>query len=132
MTFAPQREELAGTIDSVVSRSIVKSVYNDGDRTFLTLQQECKTNMPVITDTQAIIVPLTNPNLDFVMFDKSYIHLNLTMRFKVDGYETPGRNPPEDANGAAWSDKGLDVDEVAPEEGVGYGMTEAEVNGQPG
>ena len=132
MTFAPQKEELAGTIDSVISRSIVKSVYNDGDRTFLTLQQECKTNMPVITDSQAIIVPLTNPNLDFVMFDKSYIHLNLTMRFKVDGYETPGREPPKDADDNEWSDKGLDVDEVAPEEGVGYGMTEAQPQGQPG
>ena len=69
MTFAPQKEEFAGTIDSVISRSIVKSVYNDGDRTYLTLQQECKTNLPIITDSQAIIVPLTNPNLDFVQFD---------------------------------------------------------------
>ena len=119
MTFAPQKEEFAGTIDSVISRSIVKSVYNDGDRTYLTLQQECKTNLPIITDSQAIIVPLTNPNLDFVQFDKSYIHLTANVEFLLQGYETPSWSA-EDTPDKKFYEKGLDEDEKNTEPDVGY------------
>ena len=118
MTFAPQSQELTGTINSVISRSIIKAIYNDGDRTYLTIQQEAKTNTPINTDTQAIIVPLTNPNLDFIQFDKSYIHMTVTVQFQTEGYETPSYDPPTQK----WTDKGLDKDDDTPDEATGFGL----------
>ena len=133
MTFAPQEKELAGTINSIISRSIIKAVYNDGDRTYLTLQQECKTNLPVTSDTLAIVVPLTNPNIDFVQFDKSYIHFTVTVEFQTEGYEKPSREAPVvqiNAQNRQWTDTGLDVDDDAPEYPTGFGLaTNANVAG---
>ena len=86
MTFAPQREEGVGTIDSIISRSIIRRVYNDGDRTYLTLQQEARNSLPITQQSTAIIIPMTNPNIDFVQFDKSYISLKVSVRFDLTGY----------------------------------------------
>ena len=87
MTFAPQAKELAGTIQNVLTRDIIKRVYNDGDRMYLTLRQEARNSLPITADSTAIIVPLTNPNLDFIQFDQSFITLKLDMTYRLEGFE---------------------------------------------
>ena len=86
MIFAPSKEEGVGTISSILSRSIVKAVYNDGDRTYLTIQQESRNSTPISSETTAIIIPLTNPNVDVVQFDKSFIRIDATVRFNLSNY----------------------------------------------
>ena len=86
MTFAPQKDELTGTINSVISRDIVKGVWNDGDNTYLTIRQEARNALPLSSESSTLIVPLTNPNVDFVQFDKSFIRINATVNFKPTGY----------------------------------------------
>ena len=86
MTFAPQREEGIGTIDSLISRSIIRRVYNDGDRTYLTLRQEARNSLPITQESTAIIMPLTNPNIDLAQFDRSFISMTLTVRYALSGY----------------------------------------------
>ena len=73
MTFAPQKDEAIGTINSVISRSIVRGVYNDGDNTYMTIRQEARNSLPLTSPSSTLIIPLTNPNVDFVQFDKSFI-----------------------------------------------------------
>ena len=75
MTFAPSPEQTTGTIAEVLSRDIISDVQNDGDHTYLSIQQESKTQLPVISESMNITIPLTNPNLDVICFDKSMIHL---------------------------------------------------------
>ena len=87
MTFAPQREEAVGTINNIISRSIVQRVYNDGDNTYLTIQQESRNSTPIVSTSSTLIVPLTNPNVDFVQFDKSFIRLNAIIKLNVSGYQ---------------------------------------------
>ena len=83
MTFAPQPEEIPGTINSVLSASIVSEVQNDGDHTYLHIQEESKTQLPVSNEAISIRVPLSNPALDVVQFDKSFITLKVQIPFKL-------------------------------------------------
>ena len=87
MTFAPQKDEASGTINSLISRSIVQRVYNDGDNTYLTIRQEARNSLPLVSTSSTLIVPLTNPNVDFVQFDKSFIRLHATITLNLSGYE---------------------------------------------
>ena len=87
MTFAPQKEEAVGTINNIVSRSIVQRVYNDGDNTYLTIQQESRNSLPIVSTASTLIVPLTNPNVDFVQFDKSFIRLHATITLDVSDFD---------------------------------------------
>ena len=87
MTFAPSPEQTTGTIAEVLSRDIISDVQNDGDHTYLSIQQESKTQLPVISESMNITIPLTNPNLDVICFDKSMIHLKVAIPFT---YTTPG------------------------------------------
>ena len=69
MTFAPTPEELRGTIESVLDADIVNEVHNDGAHTYLHIQEEAKTQLPVRSESVNVTVPLTNPNIDVVQFD---------------------------------------------------------------
>ena len=116
MTFAPQAKELAGTIQTVLTRDIVKRVYNDGDRMYLTLRQEARNSLPITADSTAIIVPLTNPNLDFIQFDQSFITLMVDITYKLEGFEGAkhlDRLPPASTVAADDQNKSL-TDLVAP------------------
>ena len=86
MTFAPQQEELRGTIEEVLSHDIVHEVNNDGDHTYLHIQQEAKTQLPVTNEAMHVTVPLTNPELDVVQFDKSFITLKVGLDVGISGY----------------------------------------------
>ena len=86
MTFAPQDEELVGTIEEVLSHDIVRQVNNDGDHTYLHIQQEAKTQLPVQNEAMHITVPLTNPELDVVQFDKSFITMKVSVDFAITGF----------------------------------------------
>ena len=86
MTFAPQDEELIGTIEEVLSSDIIRQVNNDGDHTYLHIQQEAKTQLPVQNEAMSITVPLTNPELDVVQFDKSFITMKVKVDIGVTGY----------------------------------------------
>ena len=83
MTFASTPEQVTGTINDVLSRSILRSVENDGDHTFLSIQEESKTQLPVNSESMNITIPLTNPNLDVVCFDKSFITLKASVKFNI-------------------------------------------------
>ena len=85
MTFAPQPEEQLGTIDSVLSHDIIHEVNNDGDHTYLHVQEDCKTQLPVSNEAMSITVPLTNIGLDVVQFDKSFITLKVAVNFAMTG-----------------------------------------------
>ena len=111
MTFAPQREESIGTIDSIISRSIIRRVYNDGDRTYLTLQQEPRNSLPITQQSTAIIIPMTNPNIDFVQFDKSFISLVIGMYFRLGGYDQ--KNEKDNNVGQKYTD-GQNEKDAAP------------------
>ena len=86
MTFAPQQDERIGTINRVIGRNVVHGIYNDGDRTYLTVQQECRNSLPLSSTATTLIVPLTNPNIDFVQFNKSFITLKFEVQFGLTGY----------------------------------------------
>ena len=88
MTFAPQSEELIGTIESVLSHDIIHEVNNDGDHTYLHVQEDCKTQLPVSNEAMSITVPLTNIGLDVVQFDKSFITLKVAVNFALNGIST--------------------------------------------
>ena len=83
MTFAPQAEDSIGTIDAILSKDIINSVENDGDHTYLHIQEESKTQLPVTNEAISIRVPLTNAALDVVQFDKSFITLKVQIPFKL-------------------------------------------------
>ena len=94
MTFASTSEQIFGTINEVLSRDILHSVENDGDHTYLSIQEESKSQLPINSESMNVIVPLTNPNLDVVCFDKSFITLkvavkfNFSRSFQYEGVET--------------------------------------------
>ena len=81
MTFAPQAEDSIGTIDAILSKDIINSVENDGDHTYLHIQEESKTQLPVSNEAISVRVPLTNAALDVVQFDKSFITLRVEIPF---------------------------------------------------
>lgn len=83
MTFAPSPEQLTGTIAGVLSHDIITGVENDGDHTYLNIQQECKTQLPVTAESMNITIPLTNPNVDVVCFDKSFITMTVAVTFDL-------------------------------------------------
>ena len=96
MTFAGQPLETIGTIDRVLSKDIVHRVANDGDRTYLHILQPCKSQLPVTSPSQIIAVPLSNPGVDVVRFDKSFIRMTVTFSLNHNGFEaaaTTGTTP---------------------------------------
>ena len=93
MTFAPTPEQLTGTIESVLAKDVLQQVDNDGDHTYLSIQEECKTQLPVTSESMNITIPLTNPNVDVVCFDKSFITLSVSIRFAVKNYIQPSDDP---------------------------------------
>ena len=96
MTFAPQKDEAIGTINNIVSRSIVQRVYNDGDNTYLTVKQESRNSLPLTSPSSTLIVPLTNPNVDFVQFDKSFIRVDTKITLNLSGFEAADTDTPKD------------------------------------
>ena len=92
MTFAPQQDERIGTINRVIGRNVVHGIYNDGDHTYITVQQECRNSLPISSDSTTLIVPLCNPNVDFVQFNKSFITLKFDLSFILAGYEATDAN----------------------------------------
>ena len=43
--------------------------------------------MPIVSTASTLIVPLTNPNVDFVQFDKSFIRLHATITLDVSDFD---------------------------------------------
>ena len=95
MTFAPQKDEAIGTINSVISRGIVRGVYNDGDNTYMTIRQEARNSLPLTSPSSTLIIPLTNPNVDFVQFDKSFIRIDATVTMTLDGFQVASQEDDE-------------------------------------
>ena len=87
MAFAPQQDERIGTINRVIGRNVVHGIYNDGDHTYITVQQECRNSLPLSSTATTLIVPLCNPNVDFVQFNKSFITMKIRVGFTIGGYE---------------------------------------------
>ena len=83
MTFAPQISEGSGTISEILAQSIITNVENDGDHTYLHIQEESKTQLPVNNEAISVRVPLTNVALDVAQFDKSFITLKVEVPFKL-------------------------------------------------
>ena len=83
MTFAPSPEQPIGTINSILSKDILRSIDNDGDHTYLNIQEESKTQLPITSEAMNITVPLTNPNICVTCFDKSFITLKVSVKFNV-------------------------------------------------
>ena len=103
MTFAPQQDERIGTINRVIGRNIVHGIYNDGDHTYITVQQECRNALPLSSTATTLIVPLCNPNVDFVQFNKSFITLRFDLTFALTGYQA--KSSSDDTEGLpAWFD----------------------------
>ena len=52
MTFAPTQQSPIGTISEVLAKSILQNVENDGDHTYLHIQEESKSQLPINTETK--------------------------------------------------------------------------------
>ena len=84
MTFALKPEPKYGTIAEILNEDSITAISNDGNNEYFHIQEECKNQLPV-SGTTELKIPLTNPNIDIVQFDKSFIqiearfNLNLTM-----------------------------------------------------
>lgn len=83
MTFVPKDYQSIGTISEVLSNSIIHEVVNDGAHTYLHLQNECRTQLPICSETQHFRLPLTDPNVDIVQFNKSVITLGVEQTNRI-------------------------------------------------
>ena len=92
MTFVPHKPSQVGTIAEVLKADVVERIANDGDHYYTHLQQDCLNQMPVVNDFTTIKLPLTNPNVHIVQFDKSFIQLDVEVKFQLTGFEAPDAN----------------------------------------
>lgn len=64
--------------------NVLTYVGNNGGHKYHHIQQESKNQLPLFSETQQIMIPLTNCNAIVIQFDKSYITLRGKVKFKVD------------------------------------------------
>ena len=83
MTFAPTQQSPIGTISEVLAKSILQNVENDGDHTYLHIQEESKSQLPINTETKNCIQPLTNVGIHVTQFDQSFITLKVKIGFRL-------------------------------------------------
>ena len=83
MTFAPSQQSPIGTISEILAKSILQNVENDGDHTYLHIQEESKSQLPINTETKNCIQPLTNVGVHVTQFDQSFITLEVKIGFKL-------------------------------------------------
>ena len=83
MTFAPTQQSPIGTISEVLAKSILQNVENDGDHTYLHIQEESKSQLPINTETKNCIQPLTNVGIHVTQFDQSFITLEVKIGFRL-------------------------------------------------
>ena len=83
MTFAPQQQTPVGTISEILAKSILREVENDGDHTYLHIQEECKSQLPINTETKNCVQPLTNVGVHITQFDQSFITVEVKVGFRL-------------------------------------------------
>ena len=83
MTFAPTQQTQIGTISEILAKSILQNVENDGDHTYLHIQEESKSQLPINTETKNCIQPLTNVGVHITQFDQSFITFEVKVGFRL-------------------------------------------------
>ena len=58
-----------GTISEVLANHALEVPENDGMHVYRHIQEECKSQLPINTESKWCIQALTNPGVDVVQFD---------------------------------------------------------------
>ena len=72
-----------GTISEVLANHSIEVPENDGMHVYRHIQEECKSQLPINAESKWCIQALTNPGVDVVQFDKSFITLSVKVGLQL-------------------------------------------------
>ena len=72
-----------GTIAEVLANHSIEVPENDGMHVYRHIQEECKSQLPINAESKWCIQALTNPGVDVVQFDKSFITLSVKVGLQM-------------------------------------------------
>ena len=85
MTFRQlDGNENIGTISEVLAAHVIDIPENDGMHIYRHIQEECKSQLPISSESKWCIQPLTNPGVHITQFDKSFITLTVKVGLQLD------------------------------------------------
>ena len=76
--------ENTGSISEVLATHTIDIPENDGMHVYRHIQEECKSQLPISSESKWCIQPLTNPGVHVTQFDKSFITLTVQVTLQLD------------------------------------------------
>ena len=90
MTFRDlDRDGNTGSLTEVLAAHVVDIPENDGMHVYRHIQEECKSQLPISSESKWCIQALTNPGVDITQFDKSFITLTVRIGLQLSQAITP-------------------------------------------